>query len=307
MKKSYSLAAAFMLAATLGVAQTAPAPTKPGTPAPPSGQKPAPAPAATPAAAPGAAATAPKTAKPPEAKTPEEFKAYQEAVAITDAAAAEAAADDFAKKFPASELRVPAYSSVLQKAYQTNDAAKIIVLGRKVLAIEPDNAMTQVVTGTALAETTKETDLDFAEKSAEAIKLTDAALKNIETMLPQPNLTPEQFSVLKNVLRSMAYSAKGYMAMNRKDFLGSEDNFQKAVTANPQPDPVLYLRLAVAQDSLKKYAAAFANATKSLQIAESQNNTVVANLARGERDRLQKLMGSSAATKPAVPATPPKN
>ncbi len=307
MKKFASLAAALMLAAT-ALAQSAPAPAKPAAPVQPAAQKPAPAPGATTPAAPGDAA-APKVAKAPEAKTPEEFKAYQEAVAITDPVAAEAAADEFAKKYPTSELRVPAYSVMLQKAYQTNDAPKIVALGRKVLAIEPDNAMTQAVTATAIVETTKETDLDSAEKFSEATKLADGALKNIETMwLPQPSVTPEQFETLKNTLRSMAYSTKGYMAMGRKDFLGSEENFQKAVTASPQPDAVLYLRLAVAQDSQRKYAAAFASASKSLQIAESQSNSVVANLARGERDRLQKLMGSPApaATKPAAPATAPK-
>lgn len=300
MKKFASLAAALMLAATTSVAQSAPPPAKPA----PSAQQPTtPAPAAGAATAPQTpGAEARKVAKAPEAKTAEEFKAYQDAVAITDPMAAEAAADAFAKQFPTSELRVPAYSVLLQKAYEANSSPMILSLGRKVLAIEPDNAMTQVVTATALAELTKVTDLDYNEKFAEANKHADGALKNIETMLPQPNITPEQFETLKNMLRSMAHAAKGYMAMNKKDFANSEDFFQKAVNANPaQPDPVLYLRLALAQDNLRKYAPAYANASKALQLAEAQNNTAVVNLARSERDRAQKLMGTPAATKAAAP------
>ncbi|MEO5936048.1 MAG: hypothetical protein ABIP81_02440 [Terriglobales bacterium] len=305
MKKFSIFAAALMLAATASVAQSAPAKTQSS----PAQSKPAPPTLEpiTPATKPQPSGLeAPKVAKAPEAKTPEEFKAYQDAIAVSDGAAAEAAADAFAKQYPSSELRVPAYSMLLQKAYETNDTQKILNLGRKVLAIEPDNAMTQVVTTTALAETTKTTDLDYAEKFSEATRLADGALKNIDTMLPQPNVTPERFEMLKNMLRSMAHSAKGYMAMNKKDYVNSEDFFQKAINANPaQQDPVLYLRLAVAQDNLRKWAPALSNASKALQLAEAQNNTIVANLARGERDRVQKLMGTPAATKPAA-TTPPK-
>lgn len=299
MKQFVALTATLMLAATAALAQSTPAQPKPTTPA----QTPAP---STPAA--GATPTAPKVAKAPEAKTPEEFKAYREVAAMTDPTAAEAAADEFAKKYPTSELRVSAYSVILQKAYETGDSHRILGLGRKVLAIEPDNAMTQVVTATALAETTKDTDLDYEEKYAEAFKHADGALKNIETMLPQPNVTPEQFDGLRAALRSMAYASKGALAMGRKNNALAEENLQKAIDANPsQQDAVLYLRLAVAQDNLKKYAPAYANAVKAIQIAEAQNNAPAANLARSERDRLQKLMGNPAATKPAAPAaTPPK-
>ncbi len=293
MKKIFTFAVSMMIAASTLAAQTAP-------PAP---QKPAGG-AQVPAPVPDSAIGAPKMAKAPEAKSQEEFKAYQDVVAITDLAAAETAADEFAKKYPASELRVSAYGMVLQKAYESGDSEKVIGLGRKFLAIDPESPMTLVVTATALAETTKETDLDAEQKNAEAAKYLNKAVANIETMLPQPGVTPDQFANLQSVLRNMAYAAKGYMDMNKKDFAGAEANFQKAIEATPnQPDSTLYLRLAVAQDNQKKYAPAFANATKAMQIATDQNNAAVANLARGERDRLQKLMGSA---KPTTPPAPPK-
>src|SRR5271170_1532189 len=48
---------------------------------------------------------APAAKRPPQAKTQPEFDAYKAAAAITDATAQEKAADDFAAKFPDSELR----------------------------------------------------------------------------------------------------------------------------------------------------------------------------------------------------------
>jgi tetratricopeptide (TPR) repeat protein len=290
MKKFLLSIATLTLAATASFAQSSPAPQKPAAPA-----------------TPPAAADAPKVAKAPQAKTPEEYKAYQAAVAITEPAASEAAADEFAKKYPESELRVTLYSLILQKAYEANDSERIIALGKKVLAIEPTNPMTLVVTATALAETTKETDLDYAEKSAEATKLGDDALKSIDTMLPQPNVAPEQFEGLKNTLRSMVYSTKGYMAMNKKDYATGESAFQKAIDANPQQqDPILYLRLAVCQEKVKRFAPALANANKAIQAAEAQNNTQVANLARSERDVVQRMMNASTPAKTPATTTPPK-
>ena len=56
-----------------------------------------------------ATATSPK--RPPQAKTQPEYEAYKTAIALTDPAAAEKAADDFAAKFPDSELRVMLFKS----------------------------------------------------------------------------------------------------------------------------------------------------------------------------------------------------
>ncbi|HUQ49536.1 MAG TPA: hypothetical protein VM056_02390 [Terriglobales bacterium] len=302
MNKFFSISAAALLTTALAFAQTTTAPKPAQTPATgtqPAAKQPAaqqPATGATPA-------EAPKTQKAPEAKSQEEFAAYQAVATQADLTLAETAADEFVKKYPASELKSAVYGALLQKHYQAGDSPKVVTVGRKLLATEPDNAMALVVTATALAETSKDTDLDHEERYAEAFKNADSALKVIETMLPQPGVTPEQFEALKTVLRAMAHSAKGYMEMNRKNYPASEENFQKAIQANPsQDDPTIYLRLAVAQDNQRKYAPAYANATKAMELAQSQNNTPVANLARSEKDRLTKLMGNPAANKPAAPA-----
>ncbi len=55
--------------------------------------------------APTGQAAAPAGKRPPQAKTQEEFAAYKAAIALTDPAAQEKAANDFATKFPDSELR----------------------------------------------------------------------------------------------------------------------------------------------------------------------------------------------------------
>src|SRR5512140_673345 len=72
-------------------------------------------PAAQTAPAGQAAAAAPQGKRPPAAKTTPEFDAYKAAMAQTDAAATEKAADDFAAKFPDSELRGLLYTAAEQR------------------------------------------------------------------------------------------------------------------------------------------------------------------------------------------------
>src|SRR6267378_2893902 len=74
---------------------------------PPAAGQAAPAPGATQGAA--TQATAPAGKRPPQLKTKPEQDAYNTAAANTDVAALEKASDDFASKFPDSEVRVLLY------------------------------------------------------------------------------------------------------------------------------------------------------------------------------------------------------
>ena len=87
---------AIILCVTLGISVGTFGQNKPASQTPPAGQ-----------------AAAPAGKRPPQAKTQPEFDAYKAAVAITDPAAQEKAADDFATKFPDSELRPLLYKAVL--------------------------------------------------------------------------------------------------------------------------------------------------------------------------------------------------
>src|SRR5271168_949292 len=78
-----------------------------------------------------AAAAAPAGKRPPQAKTQPEFDAYKAATALTDPAAQEKAADDFAAKFPDSELRSLLYRAVAASYQRANDADKMLAASQK--------------------------------------------------------------------------------------------------------------------------------------------------------------------------------
>src|SRR5262249_28680824 len=63
---------------------------------------------------------------PPAAKSQEEFNAFQQVANISDPAAQEKASDDFAQKFPQSDLRPLLYSNLMRRYQSANDSDKTL-------------------------------------------------------------------------------------------------------------------------------------------------------------------------------------
>jgi tetratricopeptide (TPR) repeat protein len=237
----------------------------------------------------------------PEAKTQEEYKAYQEAAAKTDPKEMAAAAEAFAVKFPNSELREILYVRAMNLYQQGDNAEKEIAMGRKAIALDPTDPQPLIHVASALAETTRDTDLDRQDRLNEGAKDAQAAISNIDTGLHvPPSASPEQVAAVKTSIVAMGYETLGVIEINQKDYAAAEQNLQKAVDAHKAfPDAGVYLRLSVAQDNLTKYPQALESANKAVQLA--QPGTVVQSLAKQQQARLQKLV---AAGSPSGPATP---
>lgn len=252
------------------------------------------------AGAQGQAAATPK--RPPQAKSQEEYKAFQAAAAATTPEAQEKAADDFAAKFPDSELRVLLYRQVMNSYQNANNADKMVEMGRKILAIDPNDPQALIEVAEVLSERTRNTDLDFNEKTAEASKLASHALETIDTDLPfSPNAPPDKVQAAKDWLRATAYAILGNIGMEKNDYAAAEQNLRKAIDmGKSQPDPVNYLRLAVALDKQSKYAEALSTANQAVSM--TQENTAVGQLSRQEQSRLKQLAGTPGST----PANQPK-
>ena len=241
-----------------------------------------------------------------QAKTQEELKAYQDAFAKTDPAQLEAAADDFAAKYPNSELRASLYQRAMNLFAQSNDTEKVIITGRLAIAADPTNPVPLVQVASALAESTHDTDLDREQRLAEAAKDAHAAIDNIDTGLLVPaNADPARVEAAKHSILTMAYDTLGMVDMNKSDYASAEQNLQKAVDVNKgNPEAVLYLRLSVAQDKLKQYPQALDSANKAVQY--SKDGTPAQNLAKQQQERLQKLISAQGpAGNAAAPATQP--
>jgi tetratricopeptide (TPR) repeat protein len=249
------------------------------------------------------AAPAPAAKRPPQAKTQPEFDAYQAAVKnASDPAAMEKSADDFAAKFPDSELRVLLYRAAMHAYQSANNGEKMMDMAQKVLKIDPDDPEALIGTAEVIAERTRDTDLDKDQRLAEAQKDAQRALQTVDTDVAIPAGTPqERIDAYKGFLRSSAYAILGTIAFNAKNYAEAESQFRKSIDAYAaQPDPVVVLRLAIALDNQGKYPDALKEANRAVEL--TQENTSAGTLARRERDRLVQLTGGS---NPAPASKPP--
>lgn len=249
----------------------------------------------------GQTAAAPQGKRPPAFKSTQESDAYKAALVLPDGAATEKAADDFAAKYPDSEVRVLLYKTAMQKYQQANDADKMLAMGQKALAIDPDDPEALVGVAQVLAERTRDTDLDKDQKLAEAKKNAERALITIDTDVPTSGYPPEKLAQYKGFLRSEAYSILGTIASNAKDWPNAETNLRKSIEAFSELDPIAVLRLAIALDNETKYAEGLKYANQAVDLTKDRPDSPAGKAARAEQDRLTKL-NSGTAPGQAAPA-----
>ena len=241
----------------------------------------------------------------PQAKTHPEFNDYNTAYAIAGGAASEKAADDFAAKYPSSELTSYLYSKAMHEYQNENNPEKMLSVGEKVLRLDPDNSIALVLTATVLADSLSDTDIDRQAKIAGITKNATHALETVDSsFVPPANATPEQVAAYKSTLQSMAHSALGIVALKTGDDAGAEKELRLSAGLNQsQPDPYIWYHLALAQDHQKKYSEALESVNHSLRVMGT--NADLGNLAKGEQGRLLTLTGGASSSQKA-PAQSPK-
>lgn len=233
----------------------------------------------------------------PQAKSQPEFKDYNAAYATTGGAAMEKAADDFAAKYPASELRSFLYAKAMNEYQRENRPAKMLEMGEKVLALDPDDPIALTLTATVLSDTLSDTDKDREQKIAEIKKNAGRALQVVETgLVPPANASPEQIAAYKNMLRSMAHSALGITSLKNKDDAEAEKELKAAADlSKAAPDGYVLYHLALAQDHQQKYAEALATIQDALRAIRPEEE--LGKLAQGEKARLELLLKPSGTAK----------
>lgn len=248
-------------------------------------------------------AAAPAGKRPPKVNSQEEFTAYKAASALTDAAAMEKASDDFAAKYPDSELRPLLYRTTMQRYQLANNGDKMLEMARKVLSIDPNDPEALVGVAQVLAERTRDTDLDRDQRLAESKKDAERALVTVETDIPTSGYPPEQLASYKGFLRSEAYAVLGKLSSDAKNWPEAEADLRKSIDAFPQQvDAIAVLRLAVALDMQNKVPEALKYADQAVDLTKDRPDSGAGKAARDEKDRLTKL---NVGTAPG--ATPPKN
>ena len=247
-------------------------------------------------------AAAPQGKRPPKVNSQEEYNAFKTAMASTDGAATEKAADDFATKYPQSELRPLIYKAALQKYQQANNADKMVEIAKKVLAIDPDDPEALVSVAQVEAEKVKDESLDKDVLLAEAKKDAERALVTVDTDVPTSGYPEEKLKMYKDFIRSQAYFVLGTAAFKASNWPEAEMNLRKSIDALPQqPDVIAVYRLALSLDFQNKIPEALKAAQQAVDLTKDNPDSPAGRAARQEQDRLQKYASTG------TPTTPPKN
>jgi tetratricopeptide (TPR) repeat protein len=259
--------------------------------------------ASAPASSSAPQAGTPSTGRPPvQTKTREEYKAYQAAVANgQNPEAMEKAADDFAVKFPNSDVRVLLYRAAMSSYQNAGNPEKMMNMGLKVLAIDKDDPEALIGIAEILEERTGPTDLDRQQRSEQVVEYASHALKTLDTDLAVPaGTSPDRVDAYRKYLRSTALAIIGTIYYKQEHYPEAEAKLRNAMeTDAANPDPVIVLRLALALDQQKKYPDALEQANRAVELTEE--GTDLGRMARNERDRLVVQAGGSGASAVTAP------
>jgi tetratricopeptide (TPR) repeat protein len=235
--------------------------------------------------------------KSPRPKTQAEYDTYKAAAALADPVKLEAAATDFAQRFPDSDLRSILFQQAMGLYQQANDPAKTLELARAALKYDPGNAVALLAAAQVLAERTHDDDLDRNDRFAEASADAQNALQNADSIPPPTNLTPEQFAAALAELRGAAHEVLGTVAFKKLDNITAIKEYDLAAAEEKEHTAaVVWLRLSVALERSGDPTRAAAIVPKA--IAASAPGSQIRQLAEQEKSRLEKF--SSVATKSAA-------
>lgn len=146
--------------------------------------------------------------RPPQARSWAEYNDYKSTYALNGGLAVEKAADDFATKYPQSELREYLYSKAMHEYQKENNPQKILAMGERVLSLDADDSIALVLTGTVIADQLGDGDKNRDEEIAEIETNCKHALETVDAgYTPPSNVAPEQIAAYKSTIQSMAHSA----------------------------------------------------------------------------------------------------
>ena len=184
-------------------------------------------------------------------------------------------AEEFLQKYPQSRYRGAMYQALVSGYFATQQVPKMLDAGEKEVALNPNDAPVLAVMGQALARTYNPKAPDAAKQLDKAEQYSKRAIEITPTLTKPENLTDEAFSNAKNDTLVMAHSGLGLVYIRRQKFSEAIPELEQSVKADshPDPDPVNYYLLGVADKQTSHFEAAAAAFSKCATVQSTLQAT----------------------------------
>src|SRR6266481_1473228 len=202
------------------------------------------------------------------------YKAFQ-TVNQNDAAKKIEAGEAFLVKYPESRYKSPVYGALAYAYLQTGNTQKMQEYGEKELTIAPNDVSTLALLGQTLPRSlhgsaaTPEAVLTLAK----AEQYSKQAIEITPTLQKPENLTDEAFLSAKNQTLAMAHSGLGLVYVRRGKNAEAIPELEQAVKIDPNPDPVNYYLLGMANKITSHFDDAVAAFNKCATMAGPMQGT----------------------------------
>lgn len=226
-------------------------------------------------------------------KSQKEGEAIQAMFSVQDPDGRIAAAMNLITKFADTDFKSTAFYIAAFSAMQKNDLDNVMIYCEKAIEADDKNYGSMILLASALAQRTREFDLDKEEKLGRSEKLARQAIELVKTApKPNPQITDEQWEAGKKDYTGQAHEALGMAALARKNYANCSENLGLAVANSMQPDPATMVRLGNCLRMEKKYDEAIAVLDKAL--ADPAAAGVVKQAATQEKIEANKAKAAAA-------------
>ena len=186
------------------------------------------------------------SAPPVNAEEDAAYKALADAPA-TDQTKRIELGEAFLQKYSASRYRANVYMVLTMAYLQTGEVEKMEVVADKELALNPNDVQVLAILAQTLPRAISAKTPEPEKQLAKAEQYSRKAIELTPTYPKPPNVTDESFSLVKNQTLAMAHGGLGLVYIRRGQYKEAIPELNQSVTVDPNPDPVNYYLLGMAE------------------------------------------------------------
>ena len=231
-------------------------------------------------------------ARQPQPKSQKELDALKLMFGTQDPDARIKAAKDLITNFADTDFKELAFQMIALSYQQKNVLENMIVYAEKTLETAPKSYQAMLMISTALAQRTREFDLDKEEKLARSEKLAKQAMEIIPTApKPNPTITDAQWEGAKKDALSEAHQGLAMAASVRKKYDVAIAEYKQSIEGAATPDAATMVRLGLTYNLAGKPDEAIAVLDKVLAIPNLHAQIKLA--AENEKKNSEKLKAAA--------------